>query len=82
MAIVSKQTTILKIDNLFMDGDTRLITLKNPKSNITQAEITDLNSYMFAKNAIIGDKEGSSFAKINKATRVTTTTQIIGTAVE
>lgn len=82
MAIFSSENIILKIDSIFMDGDTRAISLKNPKSTITQSDIADLNNFMFEKNAIIGDKEGSSFAKITKATRITTTSQTIGHAVE
>lgn len=82
MAIISSESINLKIDALFMDGDTRTITLKNPKSTISATDIADLNTFMFEKNAIIGDKESSSFAKITKATRVTTTTQTIGTAAE
>lgn len=66
-----KRTTELKIDNLFVDGDTRTITLKNPKSNITTQEITELQTFMNQKNIIIGDKYGGTFGRINSVTKVT-----------
>lgn len=61
-------TNELKIENLFVDGDTRTITLKNPKANITTTEITDLETLI--KNGdgttsiLIGDKYGSDFRQI------------------
>ena len=74
MADVVKQTSTLKIDMLFVDGDTRTVTLKNPKANIAQSEITSLQSFLQANNAIIGDKEGATFGSIMKATRITQAT--------
>lgn len=78
MAVVSSSNVTLKIDNLFLDGDTRTITLKNPKSNITLKEITDLNSFLQEKNALLGDKDQSGYGKIRKVTRITTNTDYIG----
>lgn len=71
------RTTELKIETLFVDGDTRTITLKNPKSTITTTEIQDLERLMLngdGETLIIGDKYGGEFKKITKATRVTTVT--------
>lgn len=64
----------LKIENLFIDGDTRTITLKNPKANITTEEITALETLI--KNGtgeaslLIGDKYGSDFRRIQEVIRV------------
>lgn len=63
----------LVIDNIFVDGDTRAITLKNPKEEITSSEITALNAYMQTNNIIIGDKTGATFGKITKVTKRTVT---------
>lgn len=65
----------LKIENLFADSDTRIITLKNPKANIETSEITALEALI--KNGtgeasiLIGDKYGSDFARIQEVRRVT-----------
>lgn len=69
-----KVTNDLLIENLFVDGDTRTITLRNPRENIAQSDIASLNSYMQANNIIIGDKAGATFGKIRKVTKRTRTT--------
>lgn len=72
MADVLTSEKVLLIDNLFVDGDTRTITLKNPKENITQSEITELNTFCQNNNILIGDKEGGNFGRITKVTVRTT----------
>lgn len=78
MANKVTQTDELKIENLFTDGDTRLITLKNPKDTITTGEITALETLI--KNGtgeaslLIGDKYGSDFRRIQEVRRVNKTT--------
>lgn len=66
------QTTFnnLKIDFMFVDGDTRTQTLKNPKANITTEEIEELNSFIRANNLVIGDKGAATFGKIRRVTKV------------
>jgi len=78
--LANKTTTTdeLKIENLFTDGDTRTITLKNPKDTITTAEITALETLI--KNGtgeaslLIGDKYGSDFKQIWTVRRIEKTT--------
>lgn len=70
MAHVFTQETSLKIENLFVDGDTRNITLKNPKSEITTSEITELQTFMQQNNIIIGDSHGGTFGRIEAVTRI------------
>lgn len=65
---ITKTTRNLLIENLFVDGDTRTITLTNPKSTITESQIENLEAFMQANNIIIGDKAGATFGKITKAT--------------
>ena len=74
MADVIKTAYNLVIETVFVDGDTRTITIKNPRSNISQSDITDLNSYMQENNILIGDKDGSTFGRIKKVTRRSSTT--------
>mgnify|MGYP003291840919 FL=1 len=68
MDTVKRENTMV-IENLFVDGDTRNITLKNPKSSIAIADIESLNDFMQANNIIIGDKAGATFGRITKVTR-------------
>lgn len=78
MANKTTTTDELKIENLFTDGDTRTITLKNPKDNITTEEITALETLI--KNGtgeaslLVGDKYGSDFKQIWTVRRIEKTT--------
>lgn len=71
-------TNELKIENLFVDGDTRTITLKNPKATIETSEITALETLI--KNGdgttsiLIGDKYGSDFKQIWEVRKTSKTT--------
>lgn len=66
MADVITNSKTLKIETVFVDGDTRTITLRNPKSDITESEITALNTFMQSNNVLIGDKAEGTFGKINE----------------
>ena len=74
MADVTKTSRSLIIENVFVDGDTRSVTLKNPRSDISESQITDLNSFLQETNILIGDKDGATFGRIRKVTRRNTTT--------
>lgn len=73
MASYTTETSELKIDTLFVDGDTRTITLKNPKSTIAESEITELNAFIQENNLLVGDKAGGTFGKIKKVVKIRTT---------
>lgn len=74
MADVTKTSRSLVIENVFVDGDTRSVTLKNPRSDITESQITDLNSFLQETNILIGDKDSATFGRIRKVTRRNSTT--------
>ena len=74
MADVVKTSLSLIIENVFVDGDTRSVTLKNPRSDISESQITELNSFLQETNILIGDKDGATFGRIRKVTRRNTTT--------
>ena len=74
MADVVKTSRSLIIENVFVDGDTRSVTLKNPRSDISESQITDLNSFLQETNILIGDKDGATFGRIRKVTRRSSTT--------
>lgn len=73
MADTVSYSSTLKIENLFVDGDTRTITLKNPLNGITTTIITDLESFMRTNNIIIGDKYGGTFGRIQSVKKVNET---------
>lgn len=77
MADITTQEKTLQIENLFVDGDTRTITLRNPKANITTEQIQDLNTLIQANNILLGDKTSATFGRIQSVKRITRTkTQI------
>lgn len=77
MADITTNSSVLKIENLFVDGDTRTVTLKNPKSTITTSEIQTLDNYLRNNNLLIGDKWGGNFGRIVEVKRVTTTRKFL-----
>lgn len=64
----------LKVETMFVDGDTRTFNVKNPKSNIDQTDIANLNTFMQTNNILVGDKYGGRFGKITQATTIDKTT--------
>ena len=74
MADRTKTSNELVIECGFLDGDTRTITLRNPRSNVSATEIQNLETFMQTENIIIGDRAESDFRKINKAVKRETTT--------
>lgn len=78
MADKTTTSNELKVENLFVDGDTRTITLKNPKATITTNEINALETLILngaeANSLLIGDKYGSDFRRIQTVRKVSKTT--------
>lgn len=74
MADRTKTSNELVIECYFYDGDTRTITLRSPRSNISATDIQNLEEFMQTEKIIIGDKQESEFWKINKAVKRETTT--------
>lgn len=72
MADVTITSDVLKFENLFVDGDTRTFTLKNPKVNIAESEIQSLDNYLRNNNLLIGDKWGGNFGRIVEVKKVQT----------
>ena len=77
MADRTKTETVLNIECVFNDGDTRTITLKNPRSNVSSSDIESLESFMLENLIIIGDRDGFDFRKIKKAVKRNTTTSYL-----
>ena len=73
MADTIKSGSDLLIECLFLDGDTRTITLKNPRNDLTSTNIENLETFIQTENIIIGDRDGSDFRKIKRAVKRNTT---------
>lgn len=69
MADIVKQTESLKLLAGFADEDDRTITVNNPRSGITAADINALAE--LATPVLIGDKFGAAFTRFKSATYVT-----------
>ena len=63
MSDTVKTSLELRLDNVFVDGDTRSITLKNPKGSVADSDIASLNAFMQTTNVIVGDKSGATFGR-------------------
>lgn len=74
MADTVSQGRELKIVTMFVDGDTRTFNMKDPKSNVSQSDIANLNTFMQTNNILVGDKYGGRFGKITEASTVDKTT--------
>ena len=74
MADIVKTASLLNIECVFLDGDTRTITLKHPRSNVSSSDIENLETFMETNQIIIGDRDSSDFRKIKKAVKRNTTT--------
>lgn len=74
MADTYSESSDLKMEALFVDGDTRTFSIKDPKSNISQSDITALNTYMQTNNILVGDKYGGRFGRLTYAAKVNKTT--------
>ena len=72
MADKTRTSYQLKLLAGFTDGDTRTITIDNPRGNLTKSDINAINT--LAANVLIGDKYGSQFGAFKEAGIYNTTT--------
>ncbi|MBR1645914.1 MAG: hypothetical protein IJ685_03955 [Selenomonadaceae bacterium] len=77
MADKFKQSQSLVIEIKFLDGDTRTITLRNPKSTITTSEIAEIETFLGTSNVLIGDRDSSDFSKIKRVVKRESSTTIL-----
>lgn len=74
MPDVIKSSSNLIFETVFVDGDTRTISIKNPRDDISQSEIRQFNSFIQENNLLIGDKNSATFGRIKKVIRRDSTT--------
>lgn len=60
-------TKELKLGAKFVDGDTRTLTLDNPKDNITATQINAVGAVIKSSNILLGDKTGADFLEFDTA---------------
>lgn len=76
MADTQTITRELKIELLFNDTDTRIITLKDPKTTITTSDITSLEAVLLnggTNTLLVSDKTGATLNKIKTVRKIETT---------
>lgn len=74
MADTIKTASEVKYNFNFFDGDTRLVTMDNPRSDLTASDVKQLGAWAKINNPIIGDKGGASCTGIGEAYTVKKTT--------
>lgn len=67
MADKITSTKELKMDLHFVDGDTRTLTIENPKTTVDKTAVKNLETTIKSSNILIGDKAGSDFYSIDTA---------------
>lgn len=75
--MADKVTTVsvLKLNAKFTDNDTRTISIDNPKSGLTAAQINAVGEVAASTQAILGDKGGANFLRFDEAKKVVQTTR-------
>lgn len=53
----------LKLVYEFIDGDTRITTLPNPRLNLTQNDLDTAMNELVTSQVFVGDKDGGAFDK-------------------
>lgn len=74
MADTISYTDDLRFSALFIDGDTRTFSIKNPKGTIRDSDIVALDDFMQENNILVGDKYGGRFGRILEASKINRTT--------
>lgn len=67
MAYTVTNSSELKLTCNFDDGDTRILTIDNPKSDLDSTTILNLQASMITTQPIIGDKTGAAFTNFSSA---------------
>ena len=65
MADITSNYSRLNTTIYFADGDYRTIQMKNPRSNVTKAEVAEIDW-----SVLIGDKTGAPFNYLGKVFRI------------
>ena len=68
MADVTTSKNVLQMVAEFKDEDTRTITVEDPNTAINlAAAVNDIGDYVAQNKILLGDKDGSEFARIRSA---------------
>lgn len=77
MSDIVKTSYTLKIIAGFTDEDDRILTIDNPRSNLTWSDISANAS--LAANVLIGDKYAAPFSRFKEAKYVSSTVRYVDT---
>ena len=73
MADKVTQTSELKLDFAFYDGDNRVVSVDNPRSDVTVAQLLAVGNTAKTTGAIIGDKASAVCVGLQGAKKVAKT---------
>ncbi|MBQ6297419.1 MAG: DUF2922 family protein [Selenomonadaceae bacterium] len=75
MADTVKSTSSMQLEFSFVDGDTRTVSIDNPKTSINLgAAAASIGSYVKEHNILLGDKTGADSKGLKSAHLVNQTT--------
>lgn len=77
MSDVVTTSRVLRVSCGFVDGDTRVFTVKRPLDTLTATDIQRYSDFIAANNLLVGDKNSAPFGKISKAVRVNTIKRVL-----
>lgn len=64
MADTLSSSYSLKFELEFVDGDTRAVTLDNPKLDLVMSDVQTFETFLENNPVVIGDKTGANFKGI------------------
>lgn len=67
MADTIKSSSELKLDSYYADGDTRMLSIPNPRADVTAADILAVAQSAVTNQPLLGDKGGANFVRFNSA---------------
>lgn len=77
MSDIVTTSQVLRVSCGFVDGDTRVFTVKRPLDTLTATDIQHYSDFIAANNLLVGDKNSAPFGKISKAVRVSTIKRVL-----
>ena len=77
MSDVINSRSVLQIVQGFSDGDDRTMTIDNPRSDVSPADLTAVQTYIKNNNLVLGDKNGAAFTNFKSAKKITQTTRYL-----
>lgn len=73
MADTITSASVLKLEGEYVDNDTNIVEVDNPKDNITAEQINAVATVAKTTQVILGDKGGAAFNRFKSAHKLKNT---------